>query len=67
MASPAPGPAVPAAPVPSVAPVDERLPLPRLVPRAFQRVLAGGAAPGSAVILSGSTLARSASQTAALR
>lgn len=55
-----------AAPAPSVAPVDERLPLPRLVPLAFQHLLAGVAAPVSSVILIGTTLSLSASQTASL-
>ncbi|MCX4680124.1 purine/pyrimidine permease [Streptomyces sp. NBC_01433] len=49
-----------------VAPVDERLPLPRLAPLAFQHLLAGVAAPVSSVILIATTLSLSASQTASL-
>ncbi|MDV9199400.1 hypothetical protein [Streptomyces sp. Wh19] len=63
MASPVPDTAAPVAPVASVAPVDERLPLPRLAPLAFQHLLAGIAAPVSSVILIGTTLSLSASQT----
>lgn len=51
---------------PSVAPVDERLPLKRLVPLACQHVLAGVAAPVSSVILIATTLKLSTTQTASL-
>lgn len=49
-----------------VAPVDERLPLPRLLPLSFQHLLAGVAAPVSSVILIATTLSLSAAQTASL-
>ncbi|MFJ9177458.1 uracil-xanthine permease family protein [Streptomyces sp. NPDC102360] len=51
---------------PSVAPVDERLPLKRLVPLACQHVLAGVAAPVSSVILIATTLKLPTTQTASL-
>ncbi|MGW2344091.1 uracil-xanthine permease family protein [Streptomyces sp. NPDC001661] len=51
---------------PPVAPVDERLPLKRLVPLACQHVLAGVAAPVSSVILIATTLKLSTTQTASL-
>ncbi|MFI5659576.1 uracil-xanthine permease family protein [Streptomyces sp. NPDC051684] len=49
-----------------MAPVDERLPLKRLVPLACQHVLAGVAAPVSSVILIATTLKLSTAQTASL-
>ncbi|MFZ3571513.1 uracil-xanthine permease family protein [Streptomyces sp. BH097] len=50
----------------STAPVDERLPLKRLVPLACQHLLAGVAAPVSSVILIATTLKLSTTQTASL-
>ncbi|MZD10453.1 permease [Streptomyces sp. SID5785] len=55
-----------AAPAPSVAPVDERLPLRRLVPLACQHLLAGVAAPVSSVLLIATTLKLPAGRTASL-
>ncbi|MGY0487517.1 uracil-xanthine permease family protein [Streptomyces sp. WG-D5] len=50
----------------AVEPVDERLPLKRLVPLACQHLLAGVAAPVSSVILIATTLKLSTAQTASL-
>ncbi|WP_428955714.1 uracil-xanthine permease family protein [Streptomyces sp. cg35] len=51
---------------PPVAPVDERLPLRRLVPLACQHLLAGVAAPVSSVVLIATTLRLPAGRTASL-